>query len=78
MFLLTPWLIAKAVLFVLGVWWCVEMFPRWREDLGKFGPGHDWSDRGVVIALWIATTVIGFGCVRFLLGAVGRIVEVMR
>ena len=70
---ITSWLIAKAILLAFGVWWCLEMFPRWRDDLSKFRKGHDSSDRVVAVFLWASTALIAYFCVRFLLAVVGRI-----
>ena len=74
---LTYWLIAKAVLLAMGVWWCFEMLPRWRDDLATLRGGDSWSDRGAVIVLWSLTALIAFLSVRFVLTMVRRVVDIM-
>jgi hypothetical protein len=62
---LSPWNLAQAILFALGVWWCVHMTSRLRDDVGKFREPDDQADRPVIIILWIITGLILLVCVRF-------------
>jgi len=66
-----PRALIDAILLALGIWWCLEMFPRWRDDFNKLRQANDWSDRVVVIVLWSITGVIAFLCARFVI-AIGR------
>ena len=60
-------MVVQAVVLVLGIWWCMEMLPRWRDDLGKLRKPDDRADRAVVIILWSITAVVAFLCIRFVL-----------
>ena len=62
---LTPWMLVQAILLALGIWWCMEMYPRWRDDLGKLRKPDDRADRAVVIILWSITAVVAFLSLRF-------------
>jgi len=75
---LTPWMLVQAILLALGIWWCMEMFPRWRDDLGKLRKPDDRADRAVVIILWSITAVVAFLCIRFGLTIGGNIVGGIR
>jgi hypothetical protein len=75
---LSPWMLVQAVLLALGIWWCLEMLPRWRDDLRKLRETNDWSERGVLIVLWSITAVIIFLGVRFALTIGGNIVRGIR
>jgi len=44
---LSPWMLVQAVLLALGIWWCVEMFPRWRDDFG-LDSARDLAQSGAV------------------------------
>lgn len=62
---LTPWMLAQAILLALGIWWCLHMLPRWRDDLGKLREPNDKADRVVIIVLWSITGVVIYLCLRF-------------
>ena len=62
---LSPWNLVQAILFALGIWWCKEIFSRWRDDLAKMREPDDQADRAVIIILWSITAVVLFLCVRF-------------
>lgn len=64
---LSPWNLIQAILFALGIWWCKEIFSRWREDMMKLREPDDRADRLVVIILWGITAVVIYLCVRFAL-----------
>jgi hypothetical protein len=71
-------MLVQAILLAVGIWWCIEMFPRWRDDLRRVRETDDWSDRVIVIVLWNITAVILFLCVRFALAVGGNIVRGIR
>ena len=75
---LSPWNLVQAILFALGIWWCKEIFSRWREDLAKVREPRDQTDRAVVIVFWIITGVVLLLCVRFALDIGGSIVRGIR
>ena len=75
---LTPRMLVEAILLALGIWWCMEIFPRWRDDLGKLRQPDDRADRPVVIILWSITAVVAFLCIRFALALARNIVGGIR
>jgi hypothetical protein len=58
-------MLVQAILLALGIWWCMEILPRWRDDLEKLRKPDDRADRAVVIILWSITAVVAFLCIRF-------------
>jgi hypothetical protein len=71
-------MLIRAIIFALGIWWCVEMLPRWRDDLGKLGEPDDKADRVVIILLWSITGVALYLCIRFGLTIGRNIVDGIR
>ncbi len=71
-------LILQALLFALGVAWCASMFPRWRDDLERLRPGHDATDRGVTVVLWLFTIAVAGACLWFAFGLAVPIVAFFR
>lgn len=61
-------IVINAVLMVLGVLWCREMFGRWRRDLDEFRSTKDSSTRQVLIVLWLLTAIIVILLVNFFVG----------
>jgi hypothetical protein len=51
-------IVVNAVLIVLGILWCREMFGRWRRDLDEFRTTKDASTRQALMVMWLLTTVI--------------------
>lgn len=70
------WILAQASLLVFGIWWCVEMMPRWRRDLETLQDG-DPSDRLVVLILWLVTAVIVALGVTFCLRVFRRVLDAL-
>jgi hypothetical protein len=58
-------MLIQAILLALGIWWCMEILPRWRDDLEKLRKPNDRADRTVVIILWSITALVAFLCIRF-------------
>lgn len=50
--------VINAILVVLGLLWCREMFGRWRNDLAEYQGAKDASARQALIVLWVVTAVI--------------------
>ena len=61
-------IVINAVLMVLGILWCREMFGRWRRDLDEFQSTKDASTRQVLIALWLLTALIVVLLINFFVG----------
>jgi len=68
-------MLIQAIVFALGIWWCMEIFPRWRDDIRKFRQPDDRADRWVIIILWSITAGVLFLCIRFGLSIVTSIVR---
>jgi hypothetical protein len=66
-------IVINAILLVLGVLWCREMFGRWRRDLDEFRNTKDASTRQVLIALWVVTAVIAVLLINFFIGILANI-----
>ncbi len=52
------WVFIKAVLFVLGLAWCREVFGRFRKDLVELRDSDDNVARGVIILFWVLTIFV--------------------
>jgi len=66
-------IVINAILLVLGVLWCREMFGRWRRDLDDFRSTKDASTRQVLIALWVVTALIALLLINFFIGILANI-----
>jgi hypothetical protein len=75
---LSPWNLVQAILFALGIWWCKEIFSRWRDDLAKMRKPDDQADRVVIVIFWSITGLVLLLCVRFALNIGGIIVRGIR
>ncbi len=71
-------MLVQAIIFALGIWWCMQILPRWRDDLGKLREPDDKADRVVIIILWSITGVVIYLCIRFGLTIGSNIVGGMR
>jgi len=71
-------MLVQAILFVLGIWWCKEIFSRWRDDLAKMRNPEDQADRLVVVIFWCITVLVLLLCVRFALNIGGSIMRGIR
>lgn len=71
-------MLLDAVLFALGVYWCYEMFGRWRSDLADLRELDDNLQKVVIIGLWLLTLVIAVLVANFAYGLIARIVEGIR
>jgi hypothetical protein len=71
-------MLVQAVLLAFGIWWCLDMLPRWQDDIVKIRENRESGDRAVTIFLWAVTAVIAALCLRFGLGLIVRIVNGIR
>jgi hypothetical protein len=62
---LSFWNVLQAILLALGIVWCKEMFPKWREHIHEFRIGN-WPERMSLMLLWGLTLLILFFCIRFI------------
>jgi UDP-N-acetylmuramyl pentapeptide phosphotransferase/UDP-N-acetylglucosamine-1-phosphate transferase len=62
---LSFWNVLQAVLFALGVVWCKEIFPKWREHIRELQIGN-WPDRTAIILLWGLTVLIALCGLHFI------------
>ena len=65
--------IINAILVVVGIVWCREMFGRWRRDLAEFRAPSDPTDRQVLVFLLGITAVIVVLLVNFAFGLLRNI-----
>ena len=68
----------KAALFVVGAFWCKEMFGRWREDVSSLRELKDLVRRGAIVGIWLITFGIIFLMARFVWGIAAPLVEALR
>jgi hypothetical protein len=68
------WNAFQALLLALGIIWCKEIFPKWREHLQEFRLGSG-ADRTVLVVVWGLTVVILFFSIRFISGICGSIIR---
>lgn len=60
--------VIDAVLMVLGILWCREMFGRWRKDLAEFRSAKDAATRQALVLVWGITALIVVLLLNFFLG----------
>jgi hypothetical protein len=65
---LTFGLVIDAVLVVLGILWCREMFGRWPKDVAEYRSTKDASTRQVLMILWGITALIVLMLINFFVG----------
>ncbi len=70
--------ILKAGLLVGGIWWCKEIFSRFRSDIDEFKSSQDNTKRGVIIFFWLVTAAILFLVVNFIWGLLSNIIGAFR
>ena len=71
-------LLLNAVLLALGVFWCYQMFGRWRSDLADFRDLDDNLQKAVIVGLWLITFVIAAFVVNFSAGVIASIIGGLR
>ncbi|MCC7145405.1 MAG: hypothetical protein IT443_03090 [Phycisphaeraceae bacterium] len=50
----------QAVLLALGLYWCHEVFQRWRSDWEDFRLSDDYAHRLVILFIWAVTAYIAY------------------
>ena len=65
----------NAVLFAVGVYWCYEMFGRWRSDLADLRDLDDSLQKLVIVGLWLVTLVIAVFVANFAVALIIPIVQ---
>ncbi len=71
-------LLLNAVLLALGLFWCYQMFGRWRSDLADFRDLDDNLQKAVIVGLWLITFVIAALVVNFSAGVIASIIGGLR
>lgn len=73
----TFWLVGQVVLFLLGCWWCKEVFGRFKTDIEEVKqpklPGQRWT----VIFYWALTGCIMLAMGYFVYGIAAPIIGIM-
>ena len=65
--------VINAILLVVGIVWCKEVFGRWRNDVDDLRTG-DRTRQIVIVVIWLLTVGIMFLVVNFLWAIVGNII----
>ena len=68
----------NVVLFAGGVYWCYEMFGRWRSDLADLRNLDDSLQKLVIVGLWLVTLVIAAFVANFAVALMIPIVQGIR
>ncbi len=71
-------MLLNVVLFGLGVYWCYEMFGRWRSDLTELRELDDSLEKLVIVGLWLVTFVVAAAVVYFAVQLIIPIVQAIR
>ncbi len=71
-------LVFNALLLVAGLWWCKEVFERWRGDLAELKATDDRIKQGVIIFFWLVTLGIIVLIVNFIWPLAKNIVNAFR
>jgi hypothetical protein len=71
-------LIVNAILLAGGIYWCYEIFGRWRSDVAELREGDDKTTKGVIIGFWMVTVVVAVLVFNFAWGVVAGIISGIR
>ncbi len=71
-------LVFNAILLVAGLWWCKEVFERWRDDVAELKESDDNVRKCVVLFFWLFTLTIIVLIVNFVWGIVENIINAFR
>ena len=75
---LTFGLVLNAILLVAGLWWCKEVFERWRDDVAELKASDDRIKQGVIVFIWLLTLGIIVLIVNFVWAIVANILNAFR
>jgi hypothetical protein len=75
--MLTYGLLVKAVVIVIGIWWCKEIFGRLRDDIDELKT-CDNIRRGVIIFMWLVTIIILIALIGVAISLVMNIIVIFR
>jgi hypothetical protein len=70
------WAIGIAVLYILGLWWIGEIIKRFGSDVVEIREGC-FTDKVVVVGIWIATLGIAAAMVWYAVVVVSRITQLI-
>lgn len=70
--------VINAILLVAGLWWCKEVFERWRDDVAELKESDDRVKQGVIVFIWFLTLLILLFIVNFAWAIVANIVRAFR
>jgi hypothetical protein len=63
----------RLALFIIGIWWCVEVSKRLRDDISLVrDPAIEGTRKGVVIGIWAGTALLLFMMIFTAVGIVAR------
>ena len=67
-----------AVIFALGVAWCVRMAQRFRSDSNQLRTGDDALPKAAIVVMWLVTLGIVAWVFRFVYTILSQIIEGIR
>ena len=76
--MLTYGLVFKAILLVLGLWWCKDVLGRLRSDIAELKESDDSAHKGVIVFYWILTVGIMILLAIFVWGILSNIIGALR
>jgi hypothetical protein len=71
------YVILKATLFVLGLWWCKEIVERFPNDIAELKRPNELVHKIVIGFFWLLTIGIVFLLVRFILRLIDTVVQTL-
>lgn len=63
---------AQALLFVMGLWWCVHAIRQFPSDVRDLESGELYSRLGIISA-WLITLVVAAATILYAWGVVQRL-----
>jgi len=69
-----PGTVFSAILLVAGLYWCKEVYGRWRQDVQELRSG-DRTRQSVIVVIWLLTSGIIVLIVNFVWAIVANIID---
>ncbi len=72
--LLTFEVVLRAALLVIGLIWCAQVLPRWRQDWEEFQESQNTEERMALALIWTTTALVVLLLARFVAAALLRLI----